>query len=100
MCLGDFSLYGPLGLTSTVTRGASSSLMPTRAFAAGCQRLKGGPPSRGDSSRETGPRDRDRLFAALLRDQWGWIRTLVQAIDAYSLPAEATRATLYSVTLT
>ena len=83
-CLGDFSLFGPLWAHLYRDPGSRYLFEETPHVRRWFEDLLGGAPVRGDFT----PGDvvsptLDPLFDCLLRDQWGWITTLVEAIDHY-----------------
>ena len=92
-CLGDFSLYGPLWAHLYRDPGSVQLFDAYPSVRRWMSTLERGATVEGEFfAGDRVPETLDRLFAALLRDQWGWIRTLVQAIDAYcAAHPEATR---------
>jgi glutathione S-transferase len=92
-CLGDFALYGPLW-AHLYRDPASRELFDDRPNVTDwLRRLTEGAPVKGAFlGDDTVPTALDPLFECALTDQWAWIATLVDAIDAYcAANPEATR---------
>ena len=90
-CLGDFALFGPLW--AHLYRDPASRFLfdDAPSVIRWMESLRTQPVASG-SFLDRVPESLSPLFACALQDQWGWIRTLVAAIDAYcEAHPEATR---------
>jgi len=83
-CLGDFSLFGPLWAHLYRDPGSRHLFDETPHVRRWFEDLLSGAPSRGDfMAADEVSTALDPLFGCLLDDQWSWITTLVEHMDAY-----------------
>ena len=82
--MGDFSLYGPLWAHLYRDPGSTGLFDSYPAIRRWMDALTTGQTEHGTFlADDVVPEALDPLFACILTDQWGWIRTLVGAIDGY-----------------